>query len=102
MSKLEVVTTEYKLPSNIMQAIWETRINFVKKFGKEPKAIVLGPNEYLGVIEVIQQDFRYASCAVCGYPSKLMGMDLRVKQSNGIECEIEPTEVFRHAKGVVN
>jgi len=96
--KLELVTTEYKTIPGIFQLVYEKRIEFIKMLGKEPKGIILGPNEYISVIEAINKDHRYGG-AILGYPDELMGMKISLKQSSGIECEIEKSDAFFFAKG---
>ncbi len=91
----------------ILEQIFQKRKAFMRRWGKAPAGVLLGPLEYLACLQVYRDDPRarfsafHGGDVVLGYPDEVMGMKIHLKPSRGVEMEIALQDVLQHAAGVI-
>ena len=93
--------TYHSIP--VMERIMDKLSYYHLQFNYEPKAILLGPNEYLSLITELMQQMKYQGPTPdIVYPTTFLGFPIRVKMGAGVDVEIEIDDVFRFAKGLIS
>jgi hypothetical protein len=91
-----------KLDESIGDQVADKIARFHAQFGREPIAILLGPNEWLALGEwVACRMYNGHFQPMTDAAMQFLGLPVLPKQTGGIELAVPPSVVFHLAKGVV-